>query len=82
MNEEWTGQRMDDEWRTGERMMSEYEDKIARRRLAEANDRVAAATHYGEFTAAYMARLDLRIELGISPPLPPFPGFNNNEESK
>ena len=44
---------MDDDWRTGERMMFEYEDKIARRRLAEANDRVAAATHYGEFTAAY-----------------------------
>jgi|GEM_PF-4355155 len=82
MNEQWTGQRMDDDWRTGERMMFEYEDKIARRRLAEANDRVAAATNYTEFTAAYIARQDLRIDLGITPPLPPYPGFNNNEESK
>lgn len=78
MNEEWTGQRMDDDWRTGERMMSEYEDKIARRRLLAATARVDAATNYNEFTAAYIARQDLRVDLGIIPG----PPFNNNEESK
>ena len=61
---------MDDDWRTDERMMSEYEDKIARRRLRAATARVDAATNYNEFTAAYIARQDLRVELGITPPPP------------
>lgn len=78
MNEEWTGQRMDDDWRTGERMMFEYEDKIARRRMLAATARVEAATNYTEFTAAFIARQDLRIELGFTPPLPPFPGFTHD----
>ena len=78
MNEDWTGQRMDDDWRTGERMMSEYEDKIARRRMLAATARVEAATNYNEFTAAYVARQDLKADLGITPRQP----FNNNEESK
>ena len=79
MNEDWTGQRMDDDWRTGERMMSEYEDKIARRRMLAATARVEAATNYNEFTAAYVARQDLKVDLGIITPRQP---FNNNEESK
>lgn len=79
MNEEWTGQRMDDDWRTGERMMFEYEDKIARRRMLAATARVEAATNYNEFTAAYVARQDLKVDLGIITPGPP---VNNNEESK
>ena len=81
-DEEWTGQRMDDDWRTGEHMMFEYVDKIARRRMLAATARVDAATNYNEFTAAYVARQDLKVELGLMPPPPPFPGFNNNEESK